>query len=126
MYGNQPRRSSNLRGTQNPLSLPFRTPATLARDLEARRRGKSSHPDKLPLGLRGSVIINQPEKRTENFISLINAGLDKTAGQIQYRQFLNKGRVNREIAVPRKTFQGKGTNQQKTQPTFEIISRIQT
>ena len=45
---------------------------------------------------------------TENCISLINAGLDKTAGQIQYRQFLNKGRVNQEIAVPRKTFQGTG------------------
>ena len=52
---------------------------------------------------------------TENFISLINAGLDKTAGQIQYRQFLNKGRgrLIEKLRYPEKPFQGKGTNQQK-------------
>ena len=54
---------------------------------------------------------------TENCISLINAGLDKTAGQIQYRQFLNKGRVNREIAVPRKTFQGRQGHEPTKNPT---------
>ena len=48
------------------------------------------HPDKLPLGLRGSVIINRTEEKKmnkENCISLINApprlndGLKKTPGQ---------------------------------------------
>ena len=48
---------------------------------------KSSSTDKLPLGFRGSVIINQPGKMAENRISLINAGprlnagLEKTPGQ---------------------------------------------
>ena len=50
-------------------------------------QGKSSSTDKLPLGFRGSVIINQPGILAENRISLINAGprlnagLEKTLGQ---------------------------------------------
>ena len=35
-------------------------------DPEAGRREKSLRPDKLPLGLQGSVTINQPEKMAEN------------------------------------------------------------
>ena len=73
-------------------------------------------------------MINQPEKMTENFISLINAGLDKTAGQIQYRQFLNKGRgrLIEKLRYPEKPFRARARTNKKTQPTFEIISRIQT
>ena len=48
---------------------------------------KSSSTDKLPLGFRGSVIINRPGKMAGNRISLVNAGprlntgLEKTPGQ---------------------------------------------
>ena len=65
---------------------------------------------------------------TENFISLINAGLDKTAGQIQYRQFLNKGRgrLFEKMRYPEKPFRARAQTCKKTPPTFEIISRIQT
>ena len=60
-------------------------------DPGAGQREKSRfRPDKLPLGLRGSVIINRTEEKKmnkENCISLINApprlnaGLKKTPGQ---------------------------------------------
>ena len=52
---------------------------------------------KLPLGFRGSVIVNQTGKMAENSISLINAGprlnagLEKTLGQ--NCRILNKRRV---------------------------------
>ena len=35
---------------------------------------KSFHTDKLPIGFRGSEIINKPEKMAENHISLLSAG----------------------------------------------------
>ena len=44
-------------------------------------------PSKLPLGFRGSVVINQPGKMAENLFLLINAGprlntgLEKSPGQ---------------------------------------------
>ena len=61
----------------------------------SRTKGEMIWPEKLRLGLQGSVIINQPEKKmTENCILLINTrpwlnrGLKKRLGQ--NCQFLNK------------------------------------
>ena len=71
-------------------------------------------------------MINQPEKMTENCISLINAGLVKTAGR--YCRFLNKGqaRLFEKMQYPEKPFRARAQTCKKTPPTFEIISRIQT
>lgn len=55
---------------------------------------------------------------TENCISLINAGLDKTAGQIQYHQFLNKGRGHliKKLRYPEKPFRVRAQTNKKPNP----------
>ena len=61
-------------------------------------------------------MINQPEKITENCISLINAGLDKTAGQ--YCRFLSKGqgRLFEKMRYPEKTFRARAQTYKKLHP----------
>ena len=61
-------------------------------------------------------MINQPEKITENCISLINAGLDKTAGQ--YCRFLNKGqaRLFEKMRYPEKPLRARAQTYKKPNP----------
>lgn len=71
-------------------------------------------------------MINQPEKMTENCISLINAGIDKTAGQMQYRQFLNKGqrRLIEKLRYPEKPLRTRAETYKKPNPHLRSFLRF--